>query len=112
MKPLSLLFIAVTVFTSLNVFAQNNMFQSAFWKKSCSPFKNQPVVNVTSDNGSATVNDIVTDGTVTYIAGQFTHVKGVARHNLAAIDNAGNVLPFNPRVSNSVNDIVLSGSTL
>jgi hypothetical protein len=98
------IFILSLIF-SLKVLAQGNMFGTAIW--SCSQFKNQPAISV---NGN--VEAILTDGTTTYIGGTFTQVQGVDRRNLAALDRAGNVLPFNPRMSSTVNALALSGTTL
>lgn len=63
------------------------------------------------------VLSIVHVGSVTYIAGRFTHLvsptgERIARAHLAELDADGNPLPWNPGVSHTVNVLVVSGNTL
>ncbi|MEA2580332.1 MAG: hypothetical protein QOE83_1224 [Actinomycetota bacterium] len=64
------------------------------------------------------VLSIVHIGSVTYIAGRFTHLVSpsgsqiIARQHLAELDADGNPLPWDPGASDTVNVLVASGNTL
>lgn len=54
----------------------------------------------------------MTDGFTTYVGGYFTSVNGASRSGIAAFDPSGNLLPFNPRLNGSVNDMELVNNKL
>lgn len=64
------------------------------------------------------VLSIVHIGSVTFIAGRFTHLVSpsgdqvISRPHLAELDADGNPLPWNPGTSDTVNVLVASGNTL
>ena len=62
---------------------------------------------------TGTVNAMIPDGADGYyVGGMFAGVKGEPRNNLAHIDGAGRVRPWNPNVTGEVRTLALSGSTL
>jgi hypothetical protein len=71
------------------------------------------ILNVTRGTASATVRAVAASpsGAVVYVGGLFSHVNGLSRTNLAAIDVAKcAVLPFNPRPSSYVYAIAATSS--
>lgn len=77
-----------------------------FWKNACT-YTHYGAIDV-----SGTVLAIATNGIETYIGGDFTSVNGFDRQNLAAVDANGNLLPFDPRMDDTVRTLQVSGSTL
>jgi PQQ-like domain len=59
------------------------------------------------------VSAIVVSGDTVYIGGSFTHVDGVPRSRLAAIDATdGSLLPWNPGANRHVRALVAAGSRI
>lgn len=89
----------------------------AFWKPysapMCTPGDLGPPINIYADSGGG-IRAAATNGTTTYIGGYFLGMQNQERGGLAAFTSAtGNLLPFNPRISNGeIRALLLSGSTL
>jgi putative cell wall-binding protein len=68
--------------------------------------------NITHDGG-ASVNKIIVDGAITYLAGFFITVDGEARSNLAAVDSTtGALSPWAPNPNGLLIDMVKEGTTI
>ena len=83
--------------SGVNVRTVNNL--AAFDAATGAPDLAVSIPSVTKASGAPVIYDmaVAPDETTLYIAGAFTHVGGVARKNVAAIDTTtGALLPFNP----------------
>jgi hypothetical protein len=64
-------------------------------------------------NLNGLVNTLSIAGSTVYFGGQFTSAGGATRNKLAAIDTAGNLLPWNPNVENrSVYSLAVGDTTV
>lgn len=97
-------------------FAAGQMLPFGFWNKAAVAIvAGCNAINAFGPNFvvDGTVRSIVSDGTVTYIGGDFTTVGGLPRSRIAAFQNSdGSLLPFAPTVNGPVNALSLNGGKL
>lgn len=94
--------------------ARNNTVYIAGGFETINGTPRSEVAAITADTGellswypcfSRSVQTLATDGRLVFAAGYFTHMGGVERHGLAAIDSTGKITDWNPGAGSDIFDI-------